>query len=88
MEITFEEIHRNGDIALPSTTTRYTGDDSYVLHEGAKVLTEISRFWADRVHFSKRNNQYMIHGVTGADEYENNVDNNWDTNMLAQWTLK
>lgn len=88
-EITFEEIHRNGDIAFAIYNyTRYTGDDGYVLHEGAKVLTEISRFWADRVHFSKRNNQYMIHGVTGADEYENNVDNNWDTNMLAQWTLK
>lgn len=88
-EITFEEIHRNGDIAFAIYNyTRYTGDDSYVLHQGAKVLTEISRFWADRVHFSKRHNQYMIHGVTGADEYENNVDNNWDTNMLAQWTLK
>ncbi|NLR08442.1 MULTISPECIES: glycoside hydrolase family 65 protein [Lactobacillaceae] len=88
-EITFEEIHRNGDIAFAIYNyTRYTGDTSYVLHEGAKVLSEISRFWADRVHFSKRNNQYMIHGVTGADEYENNVDNNWDTNLLAQWTLK
>ncbi len=30
----------------------------------------------------------MIHGVTGPDEYENNVDNNWYTNILAQWTLK
>ncbi|MCT4488768.1 glycoside hydrolase family 65 protein [Levilactobacillus parabrevis] len=88
-EITFEEIHRNGDIAFAIYNyTRYTGDTSYVLHEGAKVLSEISRFWADRVHFSKRNGQYMIHGVTGADEYENNVDNNWDTNLLAQWTLK
>ncbi|WP_125573215.1 glycoside hydrolase family 65 protein [Levilactobacillus huananensis] len=88
-EITFEEIHRNGDIAFAIYNyTRYTGDTSYVLHEGAKVLTEISRFWADRVHFSQRKGQYMIHGVTGADEYENNVDNNWDTNMLAQWTLR
>ncbi|MFD1471217.1 glycoside hydrolase family 65 protein [Companilactobacillus mishanensis] len=88
-EITFEEIHRNGDIAFAIYNyTRYTGDKSYVLNEGSKVLTEISRFWADRVHFSKRNNQYMIHGVTGPDEYENNVDNNWNTNYLAQWTLK
>ncbi len=30
----------------------------------------------------------MIHGVTGPDEYENNVDNNWYTNYLAQWTLR
>lgn len=88
-EITFEEIHRNGDIAFAIYNyTRYTGDTSYVLHEGSKVLTEISRFWADRVHFSKRNQQYMIHGVTGPDEYENNVDNNFNTNYLAQWTLK
>lgn len=88
-EITFEEIHRNGDIAFAIYNyTRYTGDDSYVLHEGSEVLTAISRFWADRVHFSERNQQYMIHGVTGPDEYENNVDNNWYTNYLAQWTLK
>lgn len=88
-EITFEEIHRNGDIAFAIYNyTRYTGDKSYVLNEGSKVLTEISRFWADRVHFSQRNDQYMIHGVTGPDEYENNVDNNWNTNYLARWTLE
>ncbi len=87
-EITFEEIHRNGDIAFAIYNyTRYTGDQSYVLHEGSKVLTEISRFWADRVHFSARHQQYMIHGVTGPDEYENNVDNNFNTNYLARWTL-
>lgn len=87
-EITFEEIHRNGDIAFAIYNyTRYTGDQSYVLHEGSKVLTEISRFWADRVHFSKRKGVYMIHGVTGPDEYENNVNNNWYTNYLAKWTL-
>ncbi|NVM33921.1 glycoside hydrolase family 65 protein [Pediococcus acidilactici] len=88
-EITFEEIHRNGDIAFAIYNyTRYTGDTSYVLNEGSKVLTEISRFWADRVHYSQRNKNYMIHSVTGPDEYENNVDNNWYTNILAQWTLK
>lgn len=88
-EITFEEIHRNGDIAFAIYNyTRYTGDKSFVLHEGSKILTEMSRFWADRVHYSKRNEQYMIHGVTGPDEYENNVDNNWYTNFLARWTLK
>ncbi|GAY72526.1 glycoside hydrolase family 65 protein [Lentilactobacillus kosonis] len=88
-EITFEEIHRNGDIAFAIYNyTRYTGDNSYVQNEGAKVLAEISKFWADRVHFSERNQKYMIHGVTGPDEYENNVDNNWYTNLLAQWTLK
>ena len=86
-EITFEEIHRNGDVAYAIYNyTNYTGDKSYVLHEGAKVLTEISRFWADRVHYSQRVNKYMLHGVTGPDEYDNNVNNDWYTNLLCQWT--
>lgn len=88
-EITFEEIHRNGDIAFAIYNyTRYTGDKSYVLNEGAKVLTEISRFWADRVHYSQNKNKYMLHAVTGPDEYDNNVNNDWYTNLLCQWTLK
>ncbi|MDE1548199.1 glycoside hydrolase family 65 protein [Jeotgalibaca caeni] len=88
-EITFEEIHRNGAIAHAIYNyTNYTGDESYLVNEGIEVLVEISRFWADRVHFSKRNNQYMIHGVTGPNEYENNINNNYHTNNMAAWTLE
>ena len=88
-EITFEEIHRNGDIAYAIYLyTNYTGDRSYVLHEGAEVLTEISRFWADRVHYSQSKNKYMLHAVTGPDEYDNNVNNDWYTNLLCRWTLQ
>jgi maltose phosphorylase len=88
-EITFEEIHRNGAIAYAIYNyTNYTGDDEYLKNEGIHVLVEISRFWADRVHFSKNKNHYMIHGVTGPNEYENNVNNNWYTNRIAVWTLK
>lgn len=87
-EITFEEIHRNGTIAYAIYNyTRYTGDEEYVKNDGFDVLVGIARFWADRVHFSKRKGQYMIHGVTGPNEYENNVNNNWYTNMLAKWCL-
>lgn len=88
-EITFEEIHRNGAIAHAIYHyTKYTGDESYRLAEGAEVLVALARFWADRVHFSKRSNQYMIHGVTGPNEYENNVNNNYHTNNMAVWTLE
>ena len=88
-EITFEEIHRNGTIAYAIFNyTRYTGDTEYVTHGGFDVLTGIARFWADRVHFSQRKGLYMIHGVTGPNEYENNVNNNWYTNLLAQWCLR
>ncbi|QAY74219.1 glycoside hydrolase family 65 protein [Agromyces protaetiae] len=88
-EITFEEIHRNGAIAHAiAEYTRYTGDRSYLEGPGIEVLVEISRFWADRVHYSKRAQTYMIHGVTGPNEYENNVNNNWYTNSLAAWVLR
>lgn len=87
-EITFEEIHRNGAIAYAIYNyTNYTGDTSYLKHEGLEVLTEIARFWADRVHYSKKKQKYMIHGVTGPNEYENNVSNNWYTNKMAVWVL-
>ena len=88
-EITFEEIHRNGAIAHAIYNyTNYTGDESYLVETGIDVLVGISRFWADRVHFSKRNQKYMIHGVTGPNEYENNVNNNYHTNNMAMWTLQ
>ncbi|WP_314059714.1 glycoside hydrolase family 65 protein [uncultured Vagococcus sp.] len=88
-EITFEEIHRNGAIAHAIFNyTSYTGDETYLIDEGIDVLVGISRFWEDRIHYSERKGQYMIHGVTGPNEYENNVNNNWYTNTIATWVLR
>ncbi len=88
-EITFEEIHRNGAIAYAIYNyVNYTGDKDYLHEYGIDVLAGISRFWADRVHYNKSKNVYMMHGVTGPNEYENNVNNNWYTNRIAVWTLR
>jgi maltose phosphorylase len=88
-EITFEEIHRNGAIAYAIYNyVNYTGDKNYLHEYGIDVLAGISRFWADRVHFNQAKNVYMMHGVTGPNEYENNVNNNWYTNRIAVWTLR
>jgi maltose phosphorylase len=88
-EITFEEIHRNGAIAYAIYNyTRYTGDTSYVMETGWEVLLGIARFWAQRVHWSSYKNRFVMHGVTGPNEYENNVNNNWYTNYIAVWCLK
>ncbi len=87
-EITFMELHRNAAIAHAIFNyTAYTGDFSYIKNEGLEVLLGIARFWAGRVHFSDRQQRYMIHGVTGPNEYENNVNNNWYTNRMAAWCL-
>ena len=51
------------------------------------MLIGISRFWSQRVNFSSDKQKYVILGVTGPNEYENNVNNNWYTNKIASWTL-
>ncbi len=88
-EITFEEIHRNGAIAYGIFNyVNYTGDKSYLCEYGLDVLVGISRFWAQRVNYVPAKDQYMMLGVTGPNEYENNVNNNWYTNRIASWTLE
>jgi maltose phosphorylase len=87
-EITFEEIHRNGAIAFAIFNyIRHTGDEEYMAEFGLEVLIGISRFWSQRATFSENLKKYVILGVTGPNEYENNVNNNWYTNLLAVWTL-
>ncbi len=87
-EITFEEIHRNGAIAFAIFNYyRYTGDYSYIPEMGLEVLIGISRFWHQRVNFSEDKEKYVMLGVTGPNEYENNVNNNWYTNYLAKWCI-
>lgn len=88
-EITFEEIHRNGAIAFAIFNyIRYTGDASYLKEYGLEVLIGIARFWKQRVNWSADKKQYVMLGVTGPNEYENNINNNWYTNTLAGWCLK
>lgn len=88
-EITFEEIHRNGAIAFAIFNyIRYTGDESYLAEYGLEVLIGIARFWKQRVNWSADKNKFVMLGVTGPNEYENNINNNWYTNKLAAWCLK
>ncbi len=87
-EITFEEIHRNGAIAYAIFDyINYHGDNEYLVDYGLEVLIGISRFWSQRVQWSNAKEQYVMLGVTGPNEYENNVNNNWYTSKMALWTL-
>lgn len=88
-EITFEEIHRNGAIAFAIFNyIRYTGDTGYLEKYGIDVLIAIARFWAQRVNWSEDKGKYVMLGVTGPNEYENNINNNWYTNTMAAWCLQ
>ncbi len=87
-EITFEEIHRNGAMAFAIYNYyRFTGDYTYIPEMGLEVLIGIARFWHQRANFSSLRKKYVILGVTGPNEYENNVNNNWYTNYLAKWCI-
>ena len=88
-EITFEEIHRNGAIAFAIYNyIRNTGDTAYLREAGLEVLIGIARFWNQRFQFSEHRQKYVMLGVTGPNEYENNVHNNWYTSYIACWSLR
>lgn len=88
-EITFEEIHRNGAIAYAiHNYIRYTGDEGYLADCGLEVLVGIARFWAQRITWSEARRKYVLLGVTGPNEYENNVNNNWYTSYIACWSMR
>lgn len=87
-EITFEEIHRNSAIAFAIFNYyRFTGDYTYIPEMGLEVLIGIARFWHQRANYSSKKKKYVILGVTGPNEYENNVNNNWYTNYSAKWCI-
>ena len=88
-EITFEEIHRNGAIAFAIYNyLRHTNDEDYLRVYGKSVLVAISRFWFQRFNWSEEKGAYVMLGVTGPNEYENNVNNNWYTNYIAKWCIQ
>lgn len=87
-EITFEEIHRNGTIAYAIYNyIRHTADKEYLAKYGLEVLISIARFWSQRITWSAARQQYVMLGVTGPNEYENNVNNNWYTSYIACWCM-
>ncbi len=87
-EITLMEIHRNSAIVFAIYDyIRTTGDQKYMDKYGFEVIGNIARFWANRVTYDKAKDKYKILGVTGPDEFHNNINNNWYTNLMAKWVL-
>ncbi len=81
-----EEIHVSADVAYGVLTyVAATGDEQYLLDEGAEILFETARFWADRLE--ERDGRYVLTRVIGPDEFHEHVDNNAFTNRMAQWHL-
>lgn len=80
------QYHINGDIAH-SVSSYYlgTGDLDFIATVGAEIVFETARLWMDAGNDS--NGTFMIHEVTGPDEYTCLVSNNYYTNVAAKHNL-
>ncbi|MDE7333243.1 MAG: glycoside hydrolase family 65 protein [Lachnospiraceae bacterium] len=84
------QYHINGDIAYAFRLYMdVSGDYEYLEKKGAEVLIETARVYADVGDFAEsRGGKYCICAVTGPDEYNAIVDNNFYTNLMARENLK
>ena len=84
------QYHIDADIAYAfDEYVRVTGDTDLMFRHGVELLVETARMWADLGFFShRRGDQFVIHQVTGPDEYTTVVDNNLFTNLMAAENLR
>lgn len=83
------QYHIDADIAYALIKyVRATDDRDFLHHEGADILVETARFWAD-LGFWRTNggDEFHIHSVTGPDEYTTVVNDNLFTNIMARDNL-
>ncbi|MEU1299666.1 glycoside hydrolase family 65 protein [Streptomyces shenzhenensis] len=72
-----------------------TGDTEFLHTEGAEILLQIARFWADSARHDAHRGGHRILGVVGPDEYHDaypdaprpGLDDNAYTNVTAAWVL-
>jgi alpha,alpha-trehalose phosphorylase len=84
------QYHINADIAYAlKKYVDVTGDLESLYEFGAEMLVETARLWVDLGFYSDRyRGQFVIHGVTGPDEYNAVVNNNTYTNLMARENLR
>ncbi|MFV0308777.1 MAG: glycoside hydrolase family 65 protein [Desertimonas sp.] len=84
------QYHINAAVAF--ALKRYldaTGDIAFLAGEGAEVLVETARLWADLGFYGSNGSpQFRIHGVTGPDEYTTVVNDNLYTNVMARFNMR
>jgi alpha,alpha-trehalose phosphorylase len=84
------QYHINAAIVL--ALRRYleaSGDVDFLSHEGAEMLVETARLWADLGFYASNGSRtFHIHRVTGPDEYTTVVNDNFYTNVMARFNLR
>ncbi|MFD0857072.1 glycoside hydrolase family 65 protein, partial [Actinomadura adrarensis] len=84
------QYHIDADIAYAlDKYVQVTGDTDLMFRHGVELLVETARMWADLGFLSsRRDGRFVIHKVTGPDEYTTVVDNNLFTNLMAAENLR
>lgn len=84
------QYHINADIAYAiQLYVQVTGDEDFFVDMAAELLVETARVWADVGCFADcRDGKYCICAVTGPDEYNAIVDNNFYTNLMARENIR
>ncbi|MEI6972445.1 MAG: glycoside hydrolase family 65 protein, partial [bacterium] len=83
------EIHVSADVAYATYLYwRMTGDDDWLIKQGAELLLDTAKFWASRAEWNARRGRYEYNDVIGPDENHEHVNNNVYINRMAQWNLK
>jgi alpha,alpha-trehalose phosphorylase len=84
------QYHINAAVVL--ALRRYleaSGDIDFLSHEGAEILVETARLWADLGFYAQNGGRtFHIHRVTGPDEYTTVVNDNFYTNVMARFNLR
>jgi alpha,alpha-trehalose phosphorylase len=66
-----------------------SGDIDFLAREGAEILVETARLWADLGFYSTNGSDtFHVHRVTGPDEYTTVVNDNAYTNLMARFNLR
>lgn len=84
------QYHIDADIAFAlGKYVSATGDRTILLEGGAELLFETARFWLSLGSYvEEQGGNFCINEVTGPDEYTALVNNNFYTNLMAQWNLE
>lgn len=81
------EEHITADVAWSTEHYwRWTGDDQFLLTEGAEIVLEGARYWMSRLEHEA--DGFHLRNVIGPDEYHIGVDDNFYTNLMAAWQLR
>jgi trehalose/maltose hydrolase-like predicted phosphorylase len=72
-----------------------SGDTEFRHSQGAEMLLQIARFWADAATWDEHLGRHRVKGVMGPDEYHDaypdatgpGLDDNAYTNVMAAWVL-